>query len=179
MRTHSLACPATQLATPRGILDEVAENVGVPSNFTLLVCRHQQHPAVGSDELAQLRELGYLVAGDERRVPSLSEEDALTDPKTQLPVWREVQGILHDRELFDRLPTWVRLLLRLKGRTFPSSTAETIVALEAVLEEHPDFVPIHRYLASFYREENRREDAKRVDARLEQLLGPPAAESHP
>ena len=62
-------------------------------------------------------------------------------------------------------------IAQLQGRTFPSSTAETILALEELANRHPDFVPIHRYLESFYQLENRLEDSRRAGARVKELLG--------
>jgi len=108
----------------------------------------------------------HLVRAEERGGVTWYElaHDRLIDPVRQSNRrWREKHLQPFQRQAFNwnREKRPPRLLLRGKE-------------LEKALRwerEHPDFVPIHRYLASFYREEGRDEDAERTDARLAELLG--------
>lgn len=126
---------------------------------------------LGGDDAALLRALGYVEPDRQRLVASPKDGHAMPDPNTQLAAYRELQGVLNDRDLHDSLPAWTRLLLLAKGRTFPGSTAELITRLEGIAAERPDFVPTYLYLAALYGEAGRPRDAQRATARLDELLG--------
>jgi hypothetical protein len=72
---------------------------------------------------------------------------------------------------YPRWPAWRRFLTAVTWSSPPRRRPELIRELEKVAAEHPDFAPVYQYLAVFYRQEQRHEDAARVLERRDLLRG--------
>lgn len=118
-------------------------------------------------DVERLAALGYVVA----RGHSVDTEEQGADPKQMLPLMTQLQTMVSDFGSYQRWPAWKRFLATVTGSAPPRSRPELIRELEKVAAEHPDFAPVYQYLAVFYRQEQRPEDAARVLERRNLLRG--------
>ena len=93
------------------------------------------------------------------------------DPQRMLPLMIQVQLLLNSPRELERLPRWKRLLASQSTNPLPSTPAALIRELEQLASDHPDFAPVHGFLASLYRQENRVDEAERASANLERAIG--------
>ena len=118
-------------------------------------------------DVERLAALGYLVTEGH----AVDAEEQGPDPKEMLPLMTRLQTMVSDFGSYQHWPAWKRFLAAVTWSSPPRSRPELIRELEKVAAEHPDFAPVYQYLAVFYRQEQRPEDAARVLERRDLLRG--------
>jgi arylsulfatase A-like enzyme len=111
----------------------------------------------------QLAALGYIVTGA-RAMPASGPGP---DPRDMMPAMRRVQLAVWGPKTANAFPTWVRFLAQTQGIAIPRTDEEAIAALEAMAERDPSFAPTFHFLAAYYTDAGRAEDAARTLERLE------------
>lgn len=122
--------------------------------------------SLAAEDVARLQALGYLVASDD----VVPQGEGGPDPHRMLPLMIRIQLLLNSQRELERLPAWKRLLGALSANPLPSTPAALIRELEKLASEHPDFAPVHGFLASLYRRENRQDEAERASEHLERAI---------
>ena len=69
-----------------------------------------------------------------------------------------------------RLPLQQLVVSSARTDTDTIPPAASIRELEELASDHPDFAPLHGFLASLYRQENRLDDAERAREQLERAI---------
>jgi arylsulfatase A-like enzyme len=121
---------------------------------------------LAAEDIRRLEALGYAV-GD--GTPSSSEGGG-ADPKRMLPLIRELDSLTLAYE-HPALSPFSKLLWRLAGMPVIEGRSELVRELERLASDHPDFAPVYQYLETFYREEDRLEDAASAKQRWMALRG--------
>lgn len=123
--------------------------------------------ALSPEDVARLEALGYAVT------PGGADTQAATgpDPHEMLPLMERLLNLTALSEDDARRSTGGRLLARATGRRVLAEPNDLIEELEALAEEHPDFAPTWRYLAFYYQQEGRPDEAERARERFDDLVG--------
>jgi arylsulfatase A-like enzyme len=118
-------------------------------------------------DVERLAALGYVVTGGH----AVDAEEQGPDPKEMLPLMVRLQSLVGDFGGYQHWPAWKRFLVTVTGSSPARSRPELIQQLEKIAADHPDFAPVYQFLAGFYEQEHRPEDAARAVERLDLLRG--------